>query len=449
MLLTSGEYFAFLLLIFFLFWLLSQRRILALSVILAANYFFVLKWGIAYLALIPLCSTLDFFLGAAIPKRRWLIWLSLTLNLGLIASSRLIAPNSGLALPLSLSFYGFQALTYTIDIYRQDAQPATHYLAYLASVSFFPTLLAGPITRVDSLLRQWKKVGPPIDSATGSRALWLIGMGVAKKFLIADYLGENLINRVFDTPTLYSSGETLLAVYGYAFQLYYDFSGYSDIAIGSALLLGFKLPANFKMPYAAGNIADFWRRWHISLSDWLRDYLYFSLPGLRSKNKVWTYVNLVVTMLLGGLWHGFTINFVLWGLIHGVSLAVTRWVETLRGKTAAPAPRFRRLLSALLTFHIVCFAWIFFRAETLSAAVEILQRIAAFQFAWDNVTSPWLLVLTIGALAHFIPSNWYERLQSWFTQAPALAQATVLAALVYSVQQVVGAGVAPFIYSRF
>ena len=166
------------------------------------------------------------------------------------------------------------------------------------------------------LLEQFEK-RKPLEAAEGGRALFLIGLGLIKKLMIADYLGGNLVNRVFDFPNLYTGAENLIAVYAYTLQLFYDFSGYTDIAIGSALLLGIKLPANFNRPYAAHNIADFWRRWHITFSNWLRDYLYFSLPGLRSKWKIFTYMNLLITMVLGGLWHGQSWNFVIWGVIHG------------------------------------------------------------------------------------------------------------------------------------
>src|SRR4029078_11461404 len=179
-----------------------------------------------------------------------------------------------------------------------------------------------------------------------------IGMGLMKKLLIADYLSSNLVNRVFDFPTLYTGAETLVAVYAYALQIYYDFSGYTDIAIGSALLLGIKLPPNFNRPYAAENIADFWRRWHISLSNWLRDYLYFALPGLRSKWKIFTSSHLILTMLLGGLWHGASWNFVIWGLLHGVALAVTRAWQTFTGSKARGG--WRKIARVFATVHFVC-----------------------------------------------------------------------------------------------
>ncbi len=288
-----------------------------------------------------------------------LVTLSVLINLGLIVSAKYV---SFWTLPLGLSFYAFQALTYTIDIYRQDAKPASSYLAYMTSVSFFPTTLAGPITRVSVLVPQMLK-GVSLDSREGGRALFLIGMGLMKKLLIADYLAENLVNRVFDLPKLYSSGEVLVASYGYAFQLYYDFSGYTDIALGSALLLGFKLPKNFDLPYTAENISEFWRKWHISFSNWLRDYLFFSLPGARSK---WLpYLNLIVTMVLGGLWHGANWTFVVWGLLHGVAQTIFRGFRAVRGNAKPSQNGFVRALRVLITFHFVVLTWIFFRAADL------------------------------------------------------------------------------------
>ncbi len=239
MLLSSPAYFTFLVAIFFAYWLAARYRFGALAVIVFANYFFYARWDLVYLALIPAASTCDFFLGQAIDRaqrpdlRRLLVTLSIILNVGLIASVKYV-PVLPWTLPLALSFYAFQSLTYTIDIYRRDAKPATSYLAYLASASFFPTTLAGPITRIATLLPQWSK-RDLLSPQNGGRALFLIGLGLVKKFLIADFLAENLVNRVFDLPKLYSGAEVLAGVYGYALQLYYDFSGYTDIAIGSAL----------------------------------------------------------------------------------------------------------------------------------------------------------------------------------------------------------------------
>jgi alginate O-acetyltransferase complex protein AlgI len=449
MLPSTPEYYWFLVLVFFAFWLLRRFRLACMVLVCAANLFFYAKWGLIYLLLVPAAATGDFFIGRAIarsqspPIRRLLVSCSLLINIGLIASGRA----GGLVLPLSLSFYAFQALTYTIDIYRKDAQPSLSYLQYLASVSFFPTALAGPITRVSSLIPQWNWKGVVLTGEEGSRALFLIGLGLAKKFLIADYLGNNLVNRVFDLPTLYSGGDVLIAVYAYAFQLYYDFSGYSDIAVGAGLLLGIRLPVNFNAPYLALNIADFWRRWHISFSNWLRDYLYFSLPGPRT--RFMPYVNLIVTMAIGGLWHGLSWTFLIWGLLHGIGLAVFRlWQLVGKGRIRTESP-LRRFAGGLLTFHFVLLGWIFFRAANVDTALKILSQIANFRFSFENTTPAFLLVLLAGVAAHFIPKSWYDGSIVQFSRSPALIQSAALALLVFVIQRVAATGAAPFIYTRF
>ena len=450
--LTSPVYLAFLLAVYLAFWLTGARGRLSLLLIVVANYLFYGMWGWIYAVIVPLCSLCDYFLGRRIylstsnGNRRMFLSISLAINLGLIASTKLSGEAVPIALPLGLSFYGFQALTYTLDIYRRDGTPADSLLEYLASVSFFPTTLAGPITRVTQLAGQWRKLAVPLADADGGRALFLIGLGAAKKFLIADYLAVNLVNRVFDTPALYSGAENLVGVYGYAFQLYFDFSGYTDIALGSALLLGVKLPQNFNRPYEALNVADFWRRWHISYSSWLRDYLFYSLPGPRG--KVWPYINLVITMVLGGLWHGFTWGFAVWGLLHGVALAIARGWHAMRGRRD-PAPPHARFLSRLATFHFVCLCWVFFRAESVDGAMQVLAQIASATVAFDNVTPAFAGVLAAAALLHFIPAGWYAAMRERFTSAPALVQAAALALLVVGIRYVASSDAAPFVYQRF
>jgi D-alanyl-lipoteichoic acid acyltransferase DltB (MBOAT superfamily) len=455
MLVTSPEYYSFLAVVFFAFWIFRGRSFTPLILICAANLFFYARWGAAYVVLIPAASAVDYFLArriAAAPagsrERRTLVTASIAMNLGLIVLCRYVSV-PGVALALGLSFYAFQALTYTIDIYRGDSKPAPNYLIYAASVSFFPTVLAGPITRVSSLVSQWKWKGVALTGEEGSRALFLIGLGLGKKFLIADYLGNNLINRVFDLPTLYSGGDVLVAVYAYAFQLYYDFSGYSDIAIGSALLLGIRLPANFNAPYLAANLADFWKRWHISFSKWLQEYLYFSLPGKRTR---WMpYVGLVITMALGGIWHGAGWTFLVWGLLHGTGLAVYRlWAAAFRD---APAPgRWARIGWTLVTFHFVLLGWVFFRASSVGTAVSILRQVTSFvhsKYGFDNTNPAFLFVLAVAAAGHFIPQAWFNGSVIRFSRTPALLQAAALALLVMGIRYVAATGAAPFIYSRF
>ena len=447
MLLSTSTYFVFLVGIFFLYWSVSRVRALALSLLLFANYFFYARWDLRYLAIIPLASTCDYFIGLGLQAtpnrvlRRLLVTASIALNIGLIALAR------NWKLSITLSFYAFQALTYTIDLYRRDTQGTRSYLAHLAAVSFFPTILAGPITRVSVLLDQLEK-RQPLEAAAGGRALFLIGLGLVKKLMIADYLAGNLVNRVFDFPNLYTGGENLIAVYSYTLQLYYDFSGYTDIAIGSALLLGIKLPANFNRPYAAHSIADFWRRWHITLSNWLRDYLYFSLPGLRSKWKIFTYTNLLITMLLGGLWHGQSWNFAIWGGLHGLGLVIVRLWQIRTGPKPA-ASRGWRIASIVLTVHYVAFAWIFFRAPNLDTALLILARIGSGTVSFANVSAGLWIILAIAVVAHYVPKKWYAFSIDLYVRAPFYAQAGTLAALVVGLQYVAQTGAAPFIYTRF
>jgi alginate O-acetyltransferase complex protein AlgI len=464
LLLSSSTYFVFLAGVFLLYWPLSRFRAAALGLILFANYFFYARWDMFYLALIPAVSSCDYVIGlglqysASKAARRFLVTISIVMNLGMLAFLKYThfalsnwaawtgrgVPQWNWVLPVSLSFYVFQALTYTIDLYRGDIKGTRSYLAHLTAVSFFPTTLAGPITRVSSLLDQFER-RPRLESAEGGRALFLIGLGLVKKLLIADYLGDNLVNRIFDFPNLYTGAEVLVAVYAYAFQLYYDFSGYTDIAIGSALLLGIKLPANFKQPYLAANLADFWRRWHITFSGWLRDYLFFSLGGARSKWR--PYLNLMITMTLGGLWHGASWNFVIWGALHGFGLAVVRYWQSTRRKE--PVSAFRKYASAVLTFHYVAFAWVFFRAPTLDLASAIFGRIGSGTISFANVSGALWVTLAIGAIAHYLPKKTYDSSLNWYIRAPFYAQAAALVALALSLQYLASTGAAPFIYTNF
>jgi alginate O-acetyltransferase complex protein AlgI len=464
LLLSSPPYFVFLVAVFSLYWPVARFRAAALGVLLFSNYFFDARWGLSLLALIAAAASCDYLFGLGLQRskslwvRRILLAASVVMNLGLLAFFKYApfalenwahwtgvdAPKWNWALPISISFYVFQALTYTIDLYRRDAKGTQSYLAYLAAVSFFPTTLAGPITRVSSLLDQMEK-RKPLEPADGGRALFLIGAGLVKKLMIADFLASTLTNRVFDFPNLYTGAEVLIAVYAYAFQLYFDFSGYTDIALGSALLLGIKLPANFNAPYAAVNIADFWRRWHITLSNWLRDYLYFSLGGTRSKWR--PYLNLVITMVLGGLWHGASWNFVIWGALHGAGLVIVRLWQIWRGTAAAAG--IWRYASILATFHFVTFAWIFFRASNFEVALAILARIGSLTVSFANVPPAMWMVLAIAILAHFTPKKIYEGGMSLFVRAPFYAQAAALAALAFGLQYVARTGAAPFIYTNF
>jgi len=441
----SGAFLLFVAIVFFIYWACSGFRYLRLAVVLVANYLFCAHFGLFYVVLIPVCSGVDFAVGFALGRtnaplaRRALLGISLAMNLGLLFVSR------RLIFPLGVSFYVFQALTYTIEIYRRDAEPSPSLLEHLSAASFFPTLTAGPITRVADLIKQMANPIPPA-AQDGGRALFLIGLGLLKKTFIADYLAANLVNRVFDTPKLYSGAEVLLGVYGYSLQLYYDFSGYTDIARGAALLLGVRLPINFDRPYLAANVTDFWRRWHLSFSNWLRDYLYFALPGART--KVMPYVNLVITMLLGGLWHGIAWTFAIWGLLHGVALAAVRGWWNWRGRPRNPS-RVGRVAATLVTYHFVCFTWIFFRSPTMEGAFSILERVASLSGALANLSPVLDAVMLCGALALFVPKPWYERAAEAFAHTPFYVQAVGVVLVGIAIELLGGAGSAPFVYSRF
>jgi D-alanyl-lipoteichoic acid acyltransferase DltB (MBOAT superfamily) len=444
----SGTYFIFVAAFFLAYWAAPDSRALRLGIVLAANYVFCASFGLRYLLLIPACSTADYLIARALVRargpgvRRALAGTSVAMNLGLLIASR----HTGWVFTLGLSFYTLQSLTHTIDLYRGDADAAGSYLAYLSAAAFFPTLQAGPITRVGDLLRQFDR-RRPLTRFEGGRAFFLIAQGLLKKALIADLLADHLVNRVFDTPKLYSGSEVLLAVYGYSLQLYFDFSGYTDIARGVAQLVGIQLPVNFDRPYLASNLTDFWRRWHLSFSNWLRDYLYFSLPGGRT--RVMPYLNLVITMLLGGLWHGVTWSFVIWGLLHGCALAVTRLWRVWRGKPDPAAAWPRRALAVAGTYHFVCLTWIFFRAGSVGNALDVLERIGSLSMSFENVTALFAVTLLVAAAALCVQRRWSLALMERFAACPFYVHAAALGLVAVIIHRAGAGGSAPFVYSRF
>jgi alginate O-acetyltransferase complex protein AlgI len=453
---TSAAYSAFIAAVFFVYWASSQSRRLRLAVILFANLLFCARFGVFYVLLIPVAASIDFLLGLGLMHwngtfvRRLLVSISLILNLSLLIGSRhmgaILAPGWDWIFPLGLSFYTFQALTYTLDLYRRDSEGTQSLLAHMASVSFFPTMLAGPITRVPDLVKQFER-DPKLAPADGGRAFFLIGLGLLKKFLIADHLAANLVNRVFDTPDLYSGLEVLVAVFAYSLQLYYDFSGYTDIARGAAQLLAIRLPINFDRPYLSLDIAEFWRRWHITFSNWLRDYIFYSLPGKRS--RVMPYLNLIVTMLLGGLWHGVTWNFAIWGLLHGTALALVRGWQTWRGRWKPPVPWHKQVPAVAVTYLFVCFTWIFFRAGTLDQALSVLQRIGSLTISAANLSPEIGGVLLVAVAGCLVTRKMYAAAIDFFSARPVLVHAVVLALIAVAIESLGGKGSAPFVYSRF
>lgn len=437
------------------------------------SYYFYYKSSGTYFFLLAIVTVCDFLLAQLMYrtegywKRKGLVTLSLGVNLGLLAYFKytnflggIIASLMGgeftaldIFLPVGISFFTFQSLSYTIDVYRKEIQPLTSLFDYAFYVSFFPQLVAGPIVRARDFIPQIRK---PlfVSQEMFGRGIFLILSGLFKKAIISDYISINFVERIFDNPTLYSGVENLMGVYGYALQIYCDFSGYSDMAIGFALLLGFRFPMNFNSPYKADSITDFWHRWHISLSTWLRDYLYISLGGNR-KGKVRTYINLCLTMLLGGLWHGASWNFVIWGGFHGIALAAQKfWRNLLHKPKTATSKGIRKFFAVLITFNFVCFCWIFFRNTTFEASVVMLKQICtAFhpEVFMQLIEGYWkvFVLMGIGYLLHFAPDSWQNACCRGVVKLPLLGKALLLVVLIYLVIQIKSSDIQPFIYFQF
>jgi alginate O-acetyltransferase complex protein AlgI len=470
---TSGIYFVFLIAAFFAYWLTPARRRVAL--LLACNFVFYAQAGWQPLLLLVGVSTVDYAAARLMARsenqnrRMALLLASLAADFGTLAAFKyadffldaaaggaalfglgLPAHHLNLVAPLGLSFFVFQSASSVIDVYRRVGAPAASYAEHLAFVSFFPTIAAGPITRARQLLPQLR-ADLTLTAEQGGRALFLIALGLVKKIAVADYLRANFVDRVFDFPERFSALEVLAAIYGYALQIYADFSGYSDIAIGSALLLGIALPANFDAPYTARDLPEFWRRWHVTLSAWLRDYVFFSLTSLRPRSAGLMYAGLIVTMLVGGLWHGAAWTFVIWGLLHGVGLAAFRAVESARKRWRLPRGNgaWARAAGVAVTFHFVCLTWVFFRAETFAGGWAMLRQLATLTTSTANLAPPVALLIALGLAAHWISQTWLETLQRGFARLPAPAQAALLVGLAFGLYFVASSDVVPFIYARF
>jgi len=365
-----------------------------------------------------------------------------------IGGGRLL-PLLQVTLPVGISFFTFMALSYVIDVYRRALDVASP-LDLALYLSFFPHLVAGPIVRGNELLPQIRAKRDS-DQVDFSRAACLITVGLFKKVVISSYMSSAIVDPVFQAPHQHSSLEILFAVYGYAVEIYADFSGYTDIAIGCALLLGFRFPENFDAPYTARNLQDFWRRWHMTLSRWLRDYLYIPLGGGRGGR--WTVArNIMITMVLGGLWHGAAWTFVAWGALHGggqVVGHVRRRRRAESGMDPVAEGGARVVAQRVVTFHFVCLAWLFFRADSISIAWMLILR---FFTAWGSapLVTPLLVLTVIGAIAvQYVPKPAVETVQSSFARQRVVVQGAILGMILLGITTLGPQGVAPFIYYRF
>lgn len=476
LLFTSGM-FLFVLLFFLLGYFLLRRKLTArmLYVTLFSYYFFYKNSGY-YFLLLAFVTVSDFYLARAIGRLReasptkakgWLV-LSLLIDLGLLGyfkytnffASMIAQAIQGnfqpwdIFLPVGISFFTFKSISYVVDVYRGKMQPLEQLLDYAFHVSFFPTLLAGPIVRANDFVPQIRKP-LAISNEMFSRGVFLIIIGLLKKAVISDYISLNFVSRVFDMPSLFSGGEILLATYGYCVQLYCDFSGYSDMAIGLALLLGFSIPDNFNAPFKADSLSDFWRRWHISLSSWIRDYVYISLGGNR-KGKLRMYLNQLIAMTLCGLWHGASLSFVLWGLLHGLGVCLHKWFSqsVLHHDRHYHPSGWKRVVAVVLTFHLVCLLWIFFRAADVQTAwLMITQMFTKFNpdvLPQVVVAYRYVMILIVIALVfHYLPSSWNGKVIRLLQRTGVSGCAIALTLVIYLVIQVRGSDVQPFIYFQF
>jgi alginate O-acetyltransferase complex protein AlgI len=421
MLFNSISFIIFLPIVFVLYWLLARRQLKMQNILLlCASYFFYACWDWRFLFLLIFSTVLDFYTGIKMcdasnqkQKKFWFL-LSVIINLGFLGffkyynffteSFVALLSNLGLnanphtikiILPVGISFYTFHGLSYVIDIYRNRIKAEKNFIDYSVFVCFFPLLVAGPIERATHLLPQIKQKRS-LSTELFKEGLLQIALGFFRKIVIADSLAE-YVDLSFANPEIYNSTTLVLAVIFYAFQIYYDFAGYSDIAIGTAKLFGFRLLQNFRLPYFSRSITEFWRRWHMSLSFWLRDYLYIELGGNRN-GIVKTYRNLFTTMLLGGLWHGSNWTFVVWGGLHGLYLSVEKYLSSLSMPKSLNRFSF---LGYFYTFIVVCIAWVFFRSDSIHTAQIFLQQIFAFNFGKPfigdiNVVSNSVLMLLLG-----------------------------------------------------
>ena len=482
LLFNNGFFVYFFTLFILLFFALRNHHKARRYVFCIFSLYFFYKASGWFVGLVLVSAVVDFYLSNAIyreksqSRKKFMLVLSILFNLGMIfyfkytdffieISNSLFDTNFNplnLILPIGISFYTFENLSYTVDVYRGEFKPANKFSDYLLFLAFFPKLMMGPIVRAHDFVPQ---INEPyvISERDFAKGFFLIISGLIKKLVISDYITLNMVDYMFDNPALHTGVENLMAVYGYAMVIYCDFSGYSEIAIGIALWLGFKIPPNFMSPYQSLNITEFWRRWHISLSTWLKDYLYIPLGGNRNfsiasfifvggflvgsfimgvelfhLSNLWAAVvsavlllifiipavitrktsgiaanfNLLTTMLLGGFWHGASWNFIIWGAIHGVGLGIHKiWILlTDKSFAAFNQSRIYKIISGILTFHFVCFAWIFFKAEDLEIAKEMIYQIfnnfdiSVFGPFYDNYKGVVWMIL-VAMVLHLIPDN--------------------------------------------
>ncbi len=468
MLFPTISFAVFFAVVFPITWALNSRNTWKKWFLVAASYYFYAFWRVEFTLLLAASSVGNYlialWLGALQDgrARRLVLWLAIVANLSVLGffkywdffAAQLInlaamfgvignVPFVEMALPVAISFLTFHALSYIIDVYDRTLKPTRSLVDILLYISFFPHLIAGPIVRAAKFLAQTTHRSAVSDVRLAASVSLILG-GLFKKVIIANYLSTDFVDGVFRAPADYSSLDLLLGMYAYAIQIYCDFSAYTDIAIGIANLLGYQFPENFNQPYRALSVQDFWRRWHITLSAWLRDYLYIRLGGNRG-GRIRTYVNVMITMLLGGLWHGASWNFVLWGGLHGAALVV----ERAFGWTGAPRTRWRAALAWVVTFHFVCLTWVFFRSPSDEATYAYFTTLFSGASFRTTMTPLVASVLTPGALTQTIPTRWFDAFEKRYEAGSLALKVAVPFAVIFLICVAAPGGIAPFIYFQF
>lgn len=474
MLFSSGLFWVMFLLFLPIYALLKRGRMQMSLFVIAFSLFFYYKSSGLFVFMLFGTSVMDWCMSQIMVrtavrwKRRLCLWTSLVTSLGILAYfkyanffmwnwQQMVGGNfepMDIILPVGISFYTFQSVSYIVDVYKERVSPTKTWMDYAFFLTFFPALVAGPIVRADYFLPQIQENKPATRKMVYA-GFWLILLGVVKKAIVADYLAQyNDLIFVVDPATGlpgYSGFETMMGIIGYTMQIYCDFSGYSDMAIGLALIMGFRLAQNFNFPYKSRNLTDFWRRWHISLSTWLRDYIYIPLGGNRKGTKR-TYLNNFTTMVIGGLWHGAAWKFVFWGAMHGGGLAVHKACKPYLGKVSDSWPV--KSLSWAVTMLFVMLLWVFFRADSFSDSINIIGH-AFSDFSLDYVVPfasvrwLWLIIMAVIIGAHALPTGFWNRLGDKFVASPWIVKLLTFVVVVQLVLELQGEDVAPFIYFQF